>query len=406
MAGLCLAAFLLVPSAAHGVRCERDRCHAVPVPQTLGGGVAPGPGQSVWLAGRGRLVRVGLHGGRRSVRAPVSAGADVAPAGGGAAWFSALGDGIGHVSARGQVSVVPGNAGRVAAIAGAPDGGAWFLAAGGVGHVDPSGGVSVVAPPGRPALRRHALAVGDDGTPWFLLEGGGIGHVRPGGRGEAFDVGGGLVSVGLRAITAGPDGGMWFTSPGARRVGRIGPNGSVASFRLSQRPFDITSGPSGSVWVTMGGGRRWSIVRLTPSGFATFFQVRGRVRGIGLAPGGVAIAGQGAVQRLAPFLGARPIRSALVSRRGAVSLRLFCPKYDLIFCAGTIVLRHRGRVLGTGPFSQRVNDAPATRLLLSPTGRRVVGHGRTLRAIAVIEQHDQGGARRRSVRVVRLRCCT
>jgi hypothetical protein len=53
-----------------------------------------------------------------------------------------------------------------------------------------------------------------------------------------------------------------------------------------------------------------------------------------------------------------------------------------------------------------VNDAPATRLLLNATGRRVVGRGRTVRAVAVIDQHDQGGATKRSVRVVRLRCCT
>lgn len=406
MAGLCLASLLLAPAAAHGVRCERERCHAISVPRTAGAGVAPGPGQSVWMAERGHLLRVGLHGGRRAFRAPVSAGAGLAPAGGGAAWFTALGGGVGRVSGGGRLAVVAGNAGPVAAVAAAPAGGAWFLAAGGLGQVRVDGSVGVTPLPRAPARRRHALAVGDDGTPWFLFDRPTvIGHLRADGRLEQFPLGGAL-GLGVPALAAGVDGGIWFTSPGSRRVGRIGPFGSIASFHLSQRPYDIVSGPSGALWVTMTGGRRWSIVRLTPSGFATYFQVPGRVRGIGLAPGGVAIARRGAVERLAAFLGARPIRAPRVSRRGVLSLRLFCPKYDLIFCAGTIVFRHGAQVLGGGPFSQRVNDAPATRLLLNATGRRVVGHGRTVRAVAVIEQHDQGGATRRSVRVVRLRCCS
>jgi streptogramin lyase len=318
LAGPCLAALLLLPSAAHGVRCERERCHAVPAPRSLGGGVAPGPGRSVWLAGRGRLVRVGLHGGRRSFRAPVSAGADLTGAGGGAAWFSADGVGIGHVSARGQVAVAAANAGRVGAVAAAPDGGAWFLAAGGLGRLGADGSLAVRPLPRVPALRRHALTVAADGTPWFLFDHPeAIGHLRADGRFEQFGLPGGF-ALSVRALAAGVDGGIWFTSPATRRVGRIGPFRSVASFRLSQRPYDITSGPSGAVWATMSGGRRWSIVRLTPSGFATFFQVPGRVRGIGLAPGGLGIARRGAVVSLAPFLGARPIRAARVSRRGVV----------------------------------------------------------------------------------------
>jgi streptogramin lyase len=400
---LCAAAFALVPAGAAAAPCGSDRCHAARVTSALGGAVAPGPGRSAWLAGRGFLLRAGPGGGGRRVRAPVGTGADLVPAGRGAVWFSASGGRIGLAGARGGLRLFAVGPGRVGGLAGAAGGGVWFTASGVVGMLRPDGSVTASSVPDV-AVRRHAIAAGPDGTPWFLLaRTAGIGHLDAAGHVDRHPLGG-RFAAGPRALAAGPDGGLWFTSPGARAVGRIGDSGSVASFPLSQPPYDLVGGPGGSLWVTMSAGRHWSIVRLTPSGFATFFQVRRAVRGIGPGPGGtVAIAERGAVERLTPFVGVRLIRAPFVSRQGVVLLRFLCPQFDLIFCAGRMEIRSGGLVLGATGFAQRSNDAPVTRVELTPAGRALVRARRALRALAVIDEHDQGGAHRRAVLALALR---
>lgn len=210
-------------------------------------------------------------------------------------------------------------------------------------------------------------------------------------------------------LAAGPDGGIWLTLPDAKRVERISPlTGRVTTFRTSQTPGRIAGGPSHAVWFTMhASGLRQSVVRLVPAGFQTFFQVRRGTRGLAVgANDGIFITESRGIERLTPFLGARVIRSrSLPVNRfaGSASLRLFCPKLDLVFCAGRITLRRGGRVLGSTPFSQRVNDAPATRLLLNSYGRRVTRPGRRVRVRMTIVQHDQGGSRRRTTQTLYLR---
>ena len=77
-------------------------------------------------------------------------------------------------------------------------------------------------------------------------------------------------------IAAGSDGNMWFTEPGANRIGRITPTGVVTEFSagISRRslPLGIAAGPDGNLWFTetgfcseegcVGGNR---IGRITPS---------------------------------------------------------------------------------------------------------------------------------------------
>jgi virginiamycin B lyase len=399
---LAMAALLASPGGALAVSCG-SRCQAVRAPGGIGGALAPGPGGSVWVAERGHVLRLGPRGGSRRVAAPVGAGSDLAPGPGGSVWFAALGGRIGRVSRSGRVTLFAAHVSRVGGLAPAPGGGVWFTAPEGVGLLSAAGVANVVPVPGAgPGVRRHSIATGPDGTPSFLLDSPpGIGHLE-GGIVTRLGLGGSF-GAGARAIAAGPDGGMWFTSPGAMAVGRIGADGGIASFPTSQTPYDLISGPSGALWVTMKARGPWSIVRLTPSGFATYFQVHRRVAGLAAVGGGVAIAERGAVERLAPFLGARPVEIGAVARNGAVGLRLYCPQYDLVFCAGTIELRWHGRVLASAPFSQRVNDAPVTRLVLTPGARALVRRHRSLTAVAVIDQHDQGGAHRRSSPAVRLR---
>jgi virginiamycin B lyase len=81
-------------------------------------------------------------------------------------------------------------------------------------------------------------------------------------------------SVGLSAITAGPDGGIWFVLTDGT-VGRSTTSGVITKFPfpISDRYCcdlsGITSGPDGNLWLTKNDG----IVRVTISGSATAFPV-------------------------------------------------------------------------------------------------------------------------------------
>src|SRR5262249_44340413 len=54
---------------------------------------------------------------------------------------------------------------------------------------------------------------------------------------------------GATAITAGPDGNVWFTDPVAGNVGRITPSGQVTEFTSPVgSPGVIAAGPDGNLW--------------------------------------------------------------------------------------------------------------------------------------------------------------
>jgi hypothetical protein len=148
----------------------------------------------------------------------------------------------------------------------------------------------------------------------------------------------------------------------------------------------------------MSNGGRWTITRLVPAGYMSFFQVPGQVNGLAAGPDdGVYIAKGGSVERLEPFIGAYPIRKRKLNVNpfaGSISMRLYCPWYDLVSCTGNIVVRWHDQVVAATRFSQRVNDAPASRLLLNGPGRRLMRRSARAPVTATITQHDQGGTTR------------
>jgi streptogramin lyase len=80
-------------------------------------------------------------------------------------------------------------------------------------------------------------------------------------------------SFGATAVTAGPDGNVWFTDPVAGAIGRITPSGQVTEFASPLGGAGtITAGPDGNLWFTRGGLEfSPAIGRITPAGqFATF----------------------------------------------------------------------------------------------------------------------------------------
>jgi streptogramin lyase len=192
-----------------------------------------------------------------------------------------------------------------------PDGNLWFTES-------PCGVCG--APPGPPEIGRitpagvitefsegitggglSAITAGPDGSLWFIeppsVWGSGalIGRISPAGVVSEFSAG-----LSPRAdiadITAGPDGNLWFTEspcaacgapPGPPEIGRITPVGVITEFTLRAPAYAITAGPDGALWFTEPGG---SIGRITPEGvvseFATGLSPSADPTGIASGPDG------------------------------------------------------------------------------------------------------------------------
>jgi streptogramin lyase len=80
--------------------------------------------------------------------------------------------------------------------------------------------------------------------------------------------------AGLRDLTWGPDGAVWFTEFNADKIGRITDTGAVTEYSLPTAgadPLDIASGPDGNLWFTEWGANQ--IGRITPAGVVTEFPI-------------------------------------------------------------------------------------------------------------------------------------
>ena len=80
--------------------------------------------------------------------------------------------------------------------------------------------------------------------------------------------------AGPMAVTAGPDGAVWFTEDSVDGVGRIAPDGSITEFAGLTRhnPHGITTGPDGNVWFTESSSSKGSIAKITPGGALTEYE--------------------------------------------------------------------------------------------------------------------------------------
>jgi len=80
-------------------------------------------------------------------------------------------------------------------------------------------------------------------------------------------------SSGPYAITAGPDGNLWFVEQTGNMVGRITTAGVITQFAIptaNSAPFGITLGPDGNLWFTESVGK---IGRITTAGTITEFTI-------------------------------------------------------------------------------------------------------------------------------------
>ena len=398
-----LLALGIAAAPAGAVSCA-ERCRTFDAPGAAAA-VAKGPDGNVWYAGPGAIGRITPRGEVARFDAPTTAASDIEAGPDGGMWFTAPGL-VGRMATDGTVTLTKSVSGTPGPIAPATDGSMWFTGSGGaVSRVAPDGGLSRLLVSGRSSTTRAtggpgSMVTGPDGALWFTQSNpAGLGRIAPDGSVTEMP----LSAFGrdLGGLTVGPDGGLWFTAPSARMVGRLSPTtGRLLSFRTSWNPYAITAGPSHAIWFAMTDSGRWTVTRMVPAGYMSFFGVSGPVRGLAAgADDGIWMTRDGAVERLEPFLGAHPIRTRRLKVNqfaGSTSLRLLCPKYDLVLCAGTVTLRAGGRKVGSAPFSQRSFDAPATRLLLNRLGRRLTRRSREVAVMATINQHDAGGTWRRS----------
>jgi streptogramin lyase len=170
-----------------------------------------------------------------------------------------------------------------------PDGNLWFTEIGQTIGGGPSPGQAPLQLPGRigritplgvvtefsitSGAQPGAITAGPDGNLWFTASSPNeIGRITPLGVVTEFGVGI-TAGAGLSHITAGPDGNVWFTEGNGNRIGRITPLGVVTEFgagiTASSDPFGITAGHDGNLWFTEELGGR--IGRITPLGVVTEF---------------------------------------------------------------------------------------------------------------------------------------
>ncbi len=245
----------------------------------------------------------------------------------GALWFTGIPGEIGRITTAGVVTefplpAVPPPAGSkpgtastpatATAIAAGPDGALWFAGIPGeIGRISTTGVVTEFAVPEIPPpagsksgtaatpATLTALTAGPDGALWFTGVPGEVGKITTAGVVTEFAVpaipppagsspGTAGTPATLEDITDGPDGSLWFTGvPG--EVGRITTAGVVSEFATPNfsPPSNgivttITTGPDGNLWLT----GNTAIGRITPTGTFTSFAAPGNFNTIaGLTPG-------------------------------------------------------------------------------------------------------------------------
>lgn len=278
----------------------------------------PGAGKIGTMTPSGAVTEYPLPADHAPVRA-ITSGPD------GNLWFTET-DRVGRITTSGVVTEFPvdPNA-QLTGITSGPDGNLWFLDAADqkVGRVTTSGAVTEFPLPALTAEKTygpvnliHDVTTGADGNVWFTAEKynprtrtelGVIGRVTPGGDVTTFSLPAGRAAPAhsllggkskakggmlADAITAGPDGNVWFTehqANGVAGIGRITPSGRIAQFVVPTTPKGaavpeistaIAPGPDDNLWFNLatddflGGPTPGPFLgRITPQGKAVVFAI-------------------------------------------------------------------------------------------------------------------------------------
>jgi streptogramin lyase len=193
---------------------------------------------------------------------------------------------VGRITTAGVITEFPiANAQALIGIASGSDGNLWFtdMMAGKVGHISTSG-TNVVQFSVGAGTYPEGIAAGPDGNLWFVEQKSSgsykIAQISTAGKITAFSTG---VSAGtfqafpaagyaFAAITAGPDGNLWFVNPQNLtnyQVGRITTSGVVTFFPTLDLPISLTLGPDGNLWLM----ELSHVAKLTTAGTETEYSI-------------------------------------------------------------------------------------------------------------------------------------
>lgn len=240
---------------------------------------------------------------------------------------------------------IPTSASEPGGIIAGPDGAMWFVetAANKIGRISSEGVITEYDVPTAGAIDTDQgfLAVGPDGALWFnedLVNK--VGRITTTGQFTEYalppefaqSINDDLGTIPIRGLVAGPDGGLWVTSPSANaiaklttdgkvaakytlptpasvpvgivvgpddalwfveafatQVGRMTLDGTLSEYALpaDSRPLRLTVGPDGAIWFTMFGTNQ--IGRISMDGKLTLFDAPG------MGPVGIAAGADGAL---------------------------------------------------------------------------------------------------------------
>lgn len=195
----------------------------------------------------------------------------------------------GHVTEFALPVANPGYPPNPDGIAAGADSNLWVAETGvnKIARVTPTGAITEF--PIKGGMLPSAVTAGPDGNVWFGQRGG-VGSITPAGKVTIYKVDG-IIS----SICPGPDGNLWFTENFRGKIGRITPSGQITLFNIptrpggsSSNPFTIAAGPDGNLWFTESHVEANKIGRITTAGVFTEFSVptAGSPHGIAAGPDG------------------------------------------------------------------------------------------------------------------------
>jgi streptogramin lyase len=283
----CAVSFTLGPTPCPSIDRITPTGSITDVANQEGAALVLGPDGNIWFPGeRGEISQITPSGAVTKFPGPSGATLVVGPDGN--IWFPTAGSAPGPFVAIGRMTTtgrflgafplhpeIPGTLPTIFQMAAGRDGNVWMASNREIFRMTP-GGVDTFfnGRPGR-VIAPLGITSGPDGNVWFTdqacTQGSipktlgatacAIGRITPAGEITEFTAGLAPSAV-PSAITAGPDGNLWFTdrrctssaAHPACMIGRITPAGviSESSEGLSpgSQPFAIASGPDGHIWFT------------------------------------------------------------------------------------------------------------------------------------------------------------
>lgn len=209
--------------------------------------------------------------------------------------------GLWYSTASGRIARLPGKlparvfqvstaASFVRSLVNGPDKALWFVNAfaGSVGRVTLDGQVKTFQGPplGAKEFIPSDMALGRDGHFWITARThNAIYRMTTSGVFKRFDIA--TPNSQPERIAAAPDGSLWFTLEGTKRLGRITPEGRMSEVDVGpQMPTGLDVAKDGTVWFTLGG--RDMAGRIKPQGVVEKFPCAGSPSVIRVGPDGVA----------------------------------------------------------------------------------------------------------------------